>query len=296
MIPEHKFVNCAVCGSRNYVEGLSSCFIGHRDDLDLRSPLPYFLLIQHCRNCGYSAANISDGSPELANLLKKPEYINCENTVFPPERWQIEFNEEDDIKTDSKAKSYYQCGLLMLWTGKIESAYNMFMCAAWMCDDEQLTDEMAMFEHSKAAGHFKTPELEEYFRKKAEKATEIQKVCNETAKICRRRATDLFDEVMKSLEDKASKKYLWRLVAMQVDALRRSESFEEAIQFAEQYTEDLSLKPLAEYQINLCQKHDSCVHTQNEVYDYFIEHTKEFEAFYEKHKDEYEELKKEWEE
>ena len=249
----HKFVTCAVCGKRNYISGPGPCLIGRHDDLDLGTPYP----IQHCRSCGYSSPAIDVCEPETAAFLQRPAYRTAEQVGFPHEIQQPFFDGEEEIERIPAAESHYQYALQLLWSGETENAYNAFLNAAWNCDSEYKAKEKGF---------------------------------DECAKKCRKRAAGLYDEVIKSLGEKPRKSKLESIIIMQIDTLRRAGCFAEAIRFAGNYTDDLSLKPLMDYQISLCQAQDDGRHEQKDVYDYVAAHGDEYEAYYEQHRAELEAL------
>ncbi len=116
---------CSVCGSENEYSVLTSTNAFGAPDLDLRPPemqrstMPMW--VQECRQCGYSASEISDPCKVSPDFLKSESYIRCEG-----------------IKFESKlAAAFYKEYMIERECGEIIDAFYSVLHAAWSCDDKK---------------------------------------------------------------------------------------------------------------------------------------------------------------
>jgi len=114
---------CGVCGFEQQVQVLTSTNAFGSPDLDLRPPPmereTIALKIQRCDGCGYCAASLHEGSPQMKSMIESSEYqLQLQNPAFP------------DL-----ANSFLCGAMLHEAAGKLNQAAIRLLYAAWACDD-----------------------------------------------------------------------------------------------------------------------------------------------------------------
>lgn len=119
---------CYACGSKSQypLVDLSLSIVGPRD-LDGRPSMiqrsSVYLWIQRCFECGYSAPEISQGTPEEVCIIEKPEYqLQLTNKEYP-----------------DTANSFLCHSMIMEQTCLFADSGWAAVFAAWICDDNSYT-------------------------------------------------------------------------------------------------------------------------------------------------------------
>lgn len=115
-------VPCATCGktSSHVVVTRTSSF--GSADIDTRpAPLARYTLhadVQKCPHCGYAWSRIDEGPVVDADFLRSNEYKTADHHEMHP-----------------LAVTFYQAGLIARKSEQYEDAFRLYLCAAWVCDD-----------------------------------------------------------------------------------------------------------------------------------------------------------------
>lgn len=120
---------CYVCGSKSQypLVDLNLSIIGPRD-LDGRPALIHrssvYLWVQRCFTCGYSAPEISQGTPEEVSIIETPQY-------------QAQLTNSDYPET---ANSFLCHAMIMEHSRLFADSGWATVFAAWICDDNGYVD------------------------------------------------------------------------------------------------------------------------------------------------------------
>lgn len=121
-------VTCGVCGKETTQISIGSTSIFGPPDLDSRpaemqrSTIKYW--VHRCPRCGYCGSSIQDGDPSLKPFLKTHEYLAQSKKRGIPRL----------------ARDFLCTSMLEEHTDNLRAAAWSLIFAAWVCDDEQLSE------------------------------------------------------------------------------------------------------------------------------------------------------------
>ena len=155
---------CGVCGFEQQVRVLTSTNAFGSPDLDLRPPPmkreTIALRIQRCDGCGYCAASLDEGSPQMKSMIESSEYqLQLENPDFP-----------------GLANSFLCGAMLHEAAGEINLAAIHLVFAAWACDDRGSTTAAAHCRNAAEAMIVRTNESGQPFCEEGDGATDCLRV------------------------------------------------------------------------------------------------------------------------
>ncbi len=118
-------VRCSVCGSENEIMVIGSTNTFGPTDLDTRPPemkrstMCYW--VQECRNCGYTAVDLTDETTLERSFFETEDYKSCRGIPF----------------ASDLAKSFFRHYLITSEEDQHEEAFFAALHAAWACDDRE---------------------------------------------------------------------------------------------------------------------------------------------------------------
>lgn len=122
---------CFLCGKTGRFGEIGVHNLGKAEDLDGRpgdsSRSSIYILIKRCISCGYCSPEISEGSPQAAEIIKNPLYIRQLGDKSLPET----------------ATAFLCWAMIQEKIGRFNEAGMAALYAAWICDDSDEHPEKA---------------------------------------------------------------------------------------------------------------------------------------------------------